>query len=104
MIVLDTHVLAWWACDDSELSGTAAQAVDETLGNSEDVIVSCISAWEIAVKTFTGGDRAALEERFFNAHRDLPQADTGAEHGPVSPGARRPPKACYIGSLVSVSV
>ena len=54
--------------------------IDETLANSEDVIVSCISAWEIVVKTFTGGDRAALEERFFNAHRDLAQADTGAEH------------------------
>ena len=75
VIVLDTHVLVWWASGDAELSSAAAQAIDETLANSEDVIVSCISAWEIAVKTFTGGDRAALEERFFNAHRDLAQAD-----------------------------
>ena len=39
----------WWASGDSELSSAAAQAIDETLANSEDVIVSCISAWEIAM-------------------------------------------------------
>ena len=49
MIVLDTHVLVWWASGDAELSSAAAQAIDETLANSEDVIVSCISAWEIAM-------------------------------------------------------
>lgn len=49
MIVLDTHVLVWWASGGAELSSAAAQAIDETLANSEDVIVSCISAWEIAM-------------------------------------------------------
>ena len=49
MIVLDTHILVWWVSGSAELSSAAAQAINETLANDEDIIVSCISAWEIAM-------------------------------------------------------
>ena len=40
MIVLDMYVLVWWANGGAELSSAAAQAINETLANDEDVIVS----------------------------------------------------------------
>ena len=49
MIVLDTHILVWWVSGGSGLSGAAAQAIDDTLAGGEDVVVSSISAWEIAM-------------------------------------------------------
>ena len=40
VIVPDTNVLVWWASGGAELSSAAAQAINETLANDEDVIVS----------------------------------------------------------------
>lgn len=48
MIVLDTHVLVWWlGAEKKRLSSTALKAIDRALA-SDQVIVSSISAWEIA--------------------------------------------------------
>lgn len=50
MIVLDTHVLLWWATGASEhLSRLAAAALHEVQGREASILVSAISAWEIAV-------------------------------------------------------
>ncbi|MHB8415538.1 MAG: type II toxin-antitoxin system VapC family toxin [Acidiferrobacteraceae bacterium] len=50
MIVLDTHALVWWVNGDSDLS-TPAKAVIEKEIKKEDgiILVSSISAWEIAL-------------------------------------------------------
>ena len=48
MIVIDTHVLLWWINRDQNLSTNAAKAIHETLAGGSEVIVSSISAWEIA--------------------------------------------------------
>lgn len=48
MIVLDTHVLVWWVADDSMLSLTAKAAIEEEQAKGE-IIISSISAWEIAM-------------------------------------------------------
>ncbi|WP_454753721.1 type II toxin-antitoxin system VapC family toxin [Cupriavidus necator] len=48
MIVLDTHTLVWWVAEDETLSKTAKAAIDRELEGGQ-IIVSAISAWEIAM-------------------------------------------------------
>lgn len=50
MIVVDTHVLVWWVATTGDLSPSAHRAIERTLADEDDeVIVSSISAWEIAM-------------------------------------------------------
>ena len=61
-LLLDTHALLWWWKDDSRLSNRAAKAIaDET----NIVLVSAASAWEIATKLrigkLPGAERAVRE-------------------------------------------
>lgn len=50
MIVLDTHTLLWWLNGRSELSEKARAAIEKELQEDSGVIlVSAISAWEIAM-------------------------------------------------------
>lgn len=48
MIVLDTHALVWWINGDVALSEKAKAAIDGELDGGQ-VIISAISAWEIAM-------------------------------------------------------
>ncbi len=48
MIVLDTHALVWWATGSDELSDPARAAIDRELQDGQ-IIVSAISAWEVAM-------------------------------------------------------
>ena len=49
MIVLDTHILIWWATGDlKKLSSNAIAAIDQETQAGE-IIISSISAWEIAM-------------------------------------------------------
>ena len=49
MIVLDTHILIWWATGDlSKLSPNALAAINQELQGGE-IIISSITAWEIAM-------------------------------------------------------
>ncbi|ALM53062.1 type II toxin-antitoxin system VapC family toxin [Halomonas huangheensis] len=50
MIVLDTHVLLWWCNEDALLSETAFNAITQELeAENGEVLVSTITAWEIAL-------------------------------------------------------
>lgn len=49
--LLDTHALLWWFSDDPALTRTARKAMADT-GNA--LIVSAVSAWEIAIKVRLG--------------------------------------------------
>ncbi|PMR77626.1 type II toxin-antitoxin system VapC family toxin [Billgrantia endophytica] len=50
MIVLDTHALLWWVSGDSQLSRRALEAVERELqADDGEILVSAISAWEIAL-------------------------------------------------------
>ncbi len=60
MIVLDTHTLVWWVAGQSELSGVAKMYIDNALKNN-DVIVSSISAWEIAMLVSHGRLALAMD-------------------------------------------
>ena len=50
MIVLDTHAVLWWVNGDSQLSEKALAAIEHEL-QAEDgaILISVISAWEIAL-------------------------------------------------------
>ena len=49
MIVLDTHVLIWWVNGDNNLSVSAQKTIKSSLSKGEDILVSSITAWEIAM-------------------------------------------------------
>jgi len=49
MIVIDTHVLVWWVNGSNSLSDIAEKLIKETLDSDSEVIISSISAWEIAM-------------------------------------------------------
>jgi PIN domain nuclease of toxin-antitoxin system len=48
VIVLDTHALVWWAAASDELSDSARAAIERELQGGQ-IVVSAISAWEIAM-------------------------------------------------------
>ncbi|CAE6710230.1 type II toxin-antitoxin system VapC family toxin [Paraburkholderia haematera] len=48
MIVLDTHTLVWWVTGDPTLSKKAKTAIAHEMAGGE-ILVSAISAWEIAM-------------------------------------------------------
>ena len=55
MIVLDTHALLWWAGGEiRELSTNAQAAIRREQKNHASILVSCISAWEIAMLVARG--------------------------------------------------
>ena len=54
MIVLDTHVLIWWVNGNAQLSPRARKAIERELEGEAQVMVSAISAWEIAMLVAKG--------------------------------------------------
>jgi PIN domain nuclease of toxin-antitoxin system len=42
-------MLVWWVSGLKSLSATAAKAINDTLANNSEVIISSISAWEISM-------------------------------------------------------
>lgn len=48
MIVLDTHALVWWVGGDSNLSDSAARRIQQEQEKKGSILISSISAWEIA--------------------------------------------------------
>lgn len=51
MLLLDTHIFLWWLDDDRRLSARLRSRIAST---DEDVYVSAVSIWEIAIKTALG--------------------------------------------------
>ncbi|MDP3518012.1 MAG: type II toxin-antitoxin system VapC family toxin [Pseudohongiella sp.] len=50
MIVLDTHVLLWWIGGDTQLSARARSAIHQEHNSAQgQILISAISAWEIAM-------------------------------------------------------
>jgi PIN domain nuclease of toxin-antitoxin system len=50
-LLLDTHVLLWSASDPDRLSAEARTAIED---GTQEVLVSTVSAWEIAIKQSLG--------------------------------------------------
>ena len=49
MIILDTHALLWWVDGSERLSTPAREAIENERGDQGSILVSAISAWEIAL-------------------------------------------------------
>lgn len=49
-LLLDTHVFLWWKLDDSRLTDPAP----ESIATTDLVLVSAVSAWEVAIKAALG--------------------------------------------------
>lgn len=49
MIVLDTHTLVWWVNGNDQLSPRARKAIETELSEEGEILVSAITAWEIAM-------------------------------------------------------
>lgn len=61
MIVLDTHTLVWWVSGDAHLAPTAKALIEDTLAGNGQVLVSAISAWELAMLVQRGRIALAME-------------------------------------------
>lgn len=46
-LLLDTHAFLWWVINDKRLSQAARRAIAD---EDNDVLISAVSAWEIAIK------------------------------------------------------
>ena len=58
-LLLDTHTLLWWIDDDPRLTAPAIAAIES---EDNEVQVSIVSLWEIAVKVRTGKMKVDLGE------------------------------------------
>jgi PIN domain nuclease of toxin-antitoxin system len=58
LIVLDTHALIWWVNGDERLSSRAKSTIEDALADKGQILVSAISAWELAM--LAQRDRIAL--------------------------------------------
>lgn len=61
LIVLDTHALIWWVSGDARLAPTARNSIEDTLAGGGQVLVSAISAWELAMLVQRGRIALAME-------------------------------------------
>ncbi len=76
-LLLDTHALIWWLERNRKLDTAARVAVDEP---TNVVVVSAVSAWEIAIKTALGKLRTPADlPEALRENRFLPLAIT-VEH------------------------
>jgi PIN domain nuclease of toxin-antitoxin system len=60
VIVLDTHALVWWVDGDASLSKKAKAAIHRERDGGQ-IIVSAISAWEVALLVEQGRLRLAMD-------------------------------------------
>jgi PIN domain nuclease of toxin-antitoxin system len=60
MIVLDTHTLLWWL-GEGALSKQASAAIKAESGEDGEIVVSAISAWEIALLVRRGKIRLSMD-------------------------------------------
>ncbi len=74
MILLDTHVLFWWATKDTQrLTATAKTAISEESPDGE-ILLSSISAWEIAWLVSRGRLNLAADiGRWLAAFEEIPE-------------------------------
>jgi len=81
-LLLDTHTLLWWLADDLALSLAARRLIGHA---NNDVLVSAVSAWEIASKVrlgkLSGAEDLAEDFAGFLARERFEELTISAEHG-----------------------
>ena len=93
--LLDTHAFLWWLADSERLSGAARRVI---AGESNAILVSAASAWEIATKfrlgRLPGSEVAALDVAGAIASQGFEELAIGvadAERAGRLPGPHRDP-------------
>ncbi|MBM3548416.1 MAG: type II toxin-antitoxin system VapC family toxin [Alphaproteobacteria bacterium] len=68
-LLLDTHAFIWWRAREQEISNEIRAAIQD----ADDVFVSVVSAWEIAIKTSVGkfALQASVEEGIRESHFEI---------------------------------
>jgi PIN domain nuclease of toxin-antitoxin system len=82
-LLLDTHTLLWWTTGDSALPDRSRKRIAQS---QDEVIVSAVSAWEIAIKVNLGRLPAAASDLITDFEESLMQdgfhsLGITAEHG-----------------------
>ncbi len=49
MVVIDTHVLIWFVNGSEQLSKIAKDTINQTIASDDEIIISSMSTWEIAM-------------------------------------------------------
>ncbi|MCP4274467.1 MAG: type II toxin-antitoxin system VapC family toxin [Gammaproteobacteria bacterium] len=49
MVVIDTHILIWFVNGSEQLSKFAQDTINQTIASDDEIIISSISTWEIAM-------------------------------------------------------
>jgi len=62
MIVLDTHTWVWWISNPASISLPARKIIDSNMENDE-ILISSISAWEVALLVAKGRLQLTMEIR-----------------------------------------
>ena len=70
-LLLDTHALLWWWTNDAKLSARAKKAIQS---ESNQILVSAASAWEIATKTRLG--KLQIGARALARFQEMSDADS----------------------------
>ena len=112
-MLLDTHAFLWWLTDSPRLSEPARQAI---AAETNEVLVSAASAWEITTKHRLGrlpnAEAVASDVKGVIARQDfdeLPISVDDAAHAGSLPGPHRDPfdrmliAQALLGNLVLVS-
>ena len=105
-MLLDTHAFLWWIADSERLSGPARSAIAD---ESNDIVVSAASVWEIATKyrigKLPGCEAVAVDVARHIAGQGFEALAIGVAGTPERAGAparfpSRPvrPNACRTGS------
>ena len=69
-VLIDTHALLWYLQGDANLSSPALNAIES---KDNDVFVSIVSLWEIAIKL--GLNKLEIQRPFENLEADLHRLD-----------------------------
>ena len=93
--LLDTHAFLWWIADSARLSGMARDVISD---EANDILVSAVSAWEIATKyrigKLPGGEAVASDiaaQIAGQGFEELAIGVTEAERAGRLPGPHRDP-------------
>ena len=94
-LLLDSHALIWWIAGDRQLSVPAQRAIED---EENDILISAVSAWEIATKYRLGklpeAEALALDITGAIASQDFEELpltiEDGARAGSL-PGPHRDP-------------
>ena len=103
MILLDTHVVVWWANGDRlRLSATVLAAIDQEIesagqpGGSPGLLVSAISCWEVAMLVNRGRLALSLDvQRWLALLASHPAVRLLALDPAVAVAATRLPEPCH---------